>query len=283
MPSILSFRYSNDDPKSILSPVAFSSEVETLDQVTAILPEGAYTTFRTYPGQTALHLSEHFQRLEESSRLAGFPIKLDVDRLRANIRQALAQFTAEIARVRVMIPFTEQGQVVYLFIGALTVPSDNQRKRGVKVVTREFHRSLPEAKLTGFISSTQAIRKILGKGIEEVIMVDDQKHMLEGLTSNFFAVIDGIIYTAGEGVLYGITRRIVLEIAQNEGMVLKMIPPSFMDLDRFSEAFITSTSRAVLPVTVVDSRVVGTGEPGDYTKVLMQQYDRWVEAEVKPI
>jgi len=283
MASILSFCYTNGDSKSILRPYLFSTEVATLDQASNLLPEGAYTTFRTYPNTTTLHLEDHFHRLEESSDFTGFPIILDTDRLRSNIRWALQQFPAEVARVRIMIPFAVQKQIVYIFIGALTVPTEYQLQRGVKVITSRVRRLKPVAKLTGFIQSTQMLRQKLSSDVEEVIMVDEHNHLLEGLTSNFFAVMDGNIYTAGEEVLHGITRQVVLEIAQSAGLQINLTSPGLNDIGRCSEAFITSSSRGVLPVTEIDHQPIGSGQPGSITRKLMELYDQSVLAEIEPI
>ncbi len=283
MTPILSFCYTNGDPNSSLLPVTYDHQITSLDQASLLLPEGAYTTFRTYPNHAVLHLNDHFSRLEESSHLAGFPINLDTDQLRSNLRLALMRFPAEVARVRVMIPFSSQNHPIYLFIGALTIPTEIQRSHGVRVISVEFHRNQPEAKLTGFISSTQKLRKDLDGGVEEAVMVDADGSILEGLTSNFFAVIDGIIHTAGEGVLPGITRQIVLDLARREGFPVQMTAPSMVELEHFDEAFITSTSRSVLPVVEIDSHSVGSGQPGPITRLLMARYDQQVLIEAQPI
>lgn len=283
MTSILSFCYTNSDPASGLLPVYFPSEVFSLDQASNQLPEGAYTTFRTYPNFSALHLEDHVQRLKESSQLAGHPILLDGEQLRSNIRLALQQFPAEVARVRIMVPFAKQKQVVYIFIGALTVPTELQCQNGVKVITSDIHRSKPAAKLTGFIQTSKNLRQKLSSNLEEVIMVDEQNHLLEGLTSNFYAVMDEIIFTAGEGVLHGITRQVVLEIARSAGVQINLTPPGLNTIARFSEAFITSSSRGVLPVTEIDKQTIGSGTPGTITRKLMELYGKQVLAEIKPI
>lgn len=283
MSLILSFCYTNKDHEGGLTSIPLESEVNSLDKASGYLPESVYTTFRSYPGACALHLSDHFNRLEDSSRLAGWPISLQKEQLRANIRQALHQYPADVARVRVQIPFAKEPQVVYLLVGALIVPTSQQRQQGVKVITSDITRTTPAAKLTGFIKSTQQLRQNIGDDIEEVILLDERRNILEGMTSNFYSVMDGVLYTAGEGMLPGITRQIVLEIAASEGISLKLMPPAFDMIERFDEAFITSSSRGVLPVTEIDNMPVGSGEPGVITRKLMELYDQRVLAEVQPI
>lgn len=283
MSLILSFCYVNKDPEGGLTSVALADEVNSLDQASGYLPDSIYTTFRTYPGACALHLSDHFNRLEESSRLAGWPIWLQKEQLRANIRQALRQYPADVARVRVQIPLAKDPRVIYLMIGALNVPTPRQRERGVTTITSQVTRAKPAAKLTRFIKSTRQLRQNIGDDIEEVILLDERRNILEGMTSNFYSVMDGVIYTAGEGMLPGITRQIVLEIAASEGIPLNLMPPAFDLFERFDEAFITSSSRGVLPVTEIDNIPVGSGEPGVITRKLMELYDQRVLAEVQPI
>lgn len=283
MPSIISFSFPIDDPDPILEPYLLAPETSTLDQASSTLPEGAYTTFRTYPNRRALHLEDHFSRLEYSTRLAGYPMTLNRVSLRKLLRTALEAFPDPLARVRILIPFSSGLNRVFLFFGALSVPADIDRLNGVRVISRQFQRSNPSAKLTGFIRATQQIRENLPPGIEELIMLDSHNRLLEGLTSNFYAVIAGEVWTAGEGVLSGITRQLVLEISQTAGIKVNLTPPSLASLTQIDEAFITSTSRAVLPVIEIDGISVGSGFPGTITRKLMKLYEQRVENEIEPI
>jgi branched-chain amino acid aminotransferase len=146
-----------------------------------------------------------------------------------------------------------------------------------------MQRSNPAAKLSNFIQSSHQARQRLLEGFEEVLMVDDSENILEGLTSNFYAVMDGEIWTAGQEVLLGITRQMVLLLAHEAGFKVQLKAPKLSDLPRFTEAFITSTSRAVLPVTEIDFKPVGNGSPGSIAKKLMQLYDQKIMAEIEPI
>jgi len=283
MSIILSFSISIQDPNPSLEPFSIDPGISTLDQASSTLPEGAYTTFRTYPNGMALQLEEHFKRLEYSTRLAGYSLILERSSLRNCIRTALNKFQAPIARVRLVVPFSPDLGRIYIFVGALSVPDDHDRQNGVRVISRQFQRSTPGAKLTGFIQATKQIREHLPYGIEEIIMLDNHQRFLEGLTSNFYAVIKGEIWTAGEGVLSGITRQFVLEIAHTAGIKVNFSPPSQASIKEFEEAFITSTSRAVLPVTEIDGIPIGSGIPGPITTVLMELFNSRVEKEIEPI
>ena len=283
MAPILSFSYLNGDYSSSFVSNPLESDIITLDQASNLLPAGAYTTFRTYPKYFALHLNDHLRRLETSSKLGGHPIRLDADQLRRNLRVALTQYPGSEARVRLTIPFGLDYETIYVHVGALFVPTAAQRANGVKTITAQMQRNNPSAKLSNFIQSSQEARQRLQEGFEEILMVDESGNILEGLTSNFYAVMDGEIWTAGQGVLSGITRQIVLLLAEDAGYPVQMDAPKLSNLIRFTETFITSTSRAVLPVTEINHEPVGDGKPGPITRKLMQIYEQKVLAEVEPI
>jgi len=283
MATILSFSYPLDDSTIDLTSEILDPEILTLDQASNALPAGAYTTFRTYQRNKALFLEEHFQRLEASAALAGQAIRLDIPALRRHIRTALEKFSAPEARVRLTIPLDSFLKRMYIFVSALSVPTPAQRERGVTVITADFQRELPAAKLSNFIQSSQPLRDRLKEGYEEILMVDDHNNILEGLTSNFYAVTNGVILTAGSGVLSGITRQIVLQIAAEEGYSIELVSPKLADFANFSETFITSSSRGVLPVTEINYHAVGSGQPGQITRSLMELYERRVAAEIEPI
>ncbi|MHB0987770.1 MAG: aminotransferase class IV [Bellilinea sp.] len=283
MASILSFRYLNGDYSSSLVSNPLESDITTLDQASNLLPAGAYTTFRTYQKYSALHLNDHLRRLETSAGLAGHPIRLDTDQLRRNLRVALTQYPGSEARVRLTIPFGLDAETIYIHVDALSVPTAVQYANGVKTLTAQMQRNNPSAKLSNFIQSSREARRRLPEGFEEIFMVDERGNILEGLTSNFYAVMGGEIWTAGQGMLSGITRQIVLLLAEDAGCPVHLEAPELSNLFCFAEAFITSTSRAVLPVTEIDYEPVGDGKPGPITRKLMQMYDKKVMAEIEPI
>jgi len=283
MATILSFSFPIDDDSSELTTEPLDPEITTLDQASNTIPPGAYTTFRTYPHAKALFLNEHFLRLEESAALAGHPLQLNIPQIRNHIRTALEQFPEPEARIRITIPFGLSHTRIYIFISALSVPTAVQKNRGVAVITADFQRQLPSAKLSNFIQTSQSLRNLLKEGYEEILMVDNRKNILEGLTSNFYVVMGGGILTAASGVLSGITRQMVLQLAREAGYSTSLESPKLDEIQKFDEAFITSTSRGVLPVTEINHQPISGGKPGMVTRHLMDLYDRKVIEEIEPI
>lgn len=100
-------------------------------------------------------------------------------------------------------------------------------------------------------------------------MVDPQGRFKEGLSSNFFVVLRGEVWTAEQGVLLGITRALVIECANQLDLPLRQKPPRLEDLPIIEEAFITSSSRGVLPVRQINQTTIGALCPGPITGKLM--------------
>jgi branched-chain amino acid aminotransferase len=264
-------------PFSILPAPASS------DEAAQAIPGGAYTTFRTFHHEYAFHMDDHFSRLEESARLYGFPLEIDRERLRAAICRAIREFPVEESRIRVFLDLTAHIGDLYLSLELLKTPTDEQYAHGIKTVTINMARENPSAKLTRFIDEAAKARREIPADAVEGIMVDPGEQLLEGLSSNFFGVLRGGIYTAGEGVLAGITRALVIDEATKAGIPVHLEGVKRSQVEELSEAFITSSGRAVLPVTRIDQFQIGTGQPGALTRDLLARYLARIDREIEPI
>jgi branched-chain amino acid aminotransferase len=110
------------------------------------------------------------------------------------------------------------------------------------------------------------------RGGETVILVDGDENVVEGPGFNVFAVKDGGIFTPSRGVLEGITRKTVIELAAELGIPLEARPVPADEVRMADEVFITSTAGGIIPITTVDGRSVGSGEPGPVTWRLREAY-----------
>ncbi len=129
-------------------------------------------------------------------------------------------------------------------------------------------RRLPEAKLTRFIERSAEARARLSPEINEALMIDPQEALTEGLSSNFFALLDGEVRTAAQGVLKGVTRG---------------EPARAQDLPRMEEAFLTSSSRGILPLRRIDGVEIGRESPGKVTRALMRAFSELISRLIEPI
>jgi branched-chain amino acid aminotransferase len=153
-------------------------------------------------------------------------------------------------------------------------------EEGVACLTLEVRRDNPHAKDTRFIATAQGAYGRLPAGVEEGLIVGDDGALLEGLSSNFFAVLDGALRTEEERALIGVTRSLVLEVARGLMPVERRAVPRD-ELPRVDEAFVTSVSREVLPVVRIDGQPVGDGRVGPKVRGIMAAFAELVGREVE--
>jgi branched-chain amino acid aminotransferase len=110
------------------------------------------------------------------------------------------------------------------------------------------------------------------RGGETVILVDAEDNVVEGPGFNVFAVHNGAIFTPDRGVLEGITRKTIIELAAEHGLRLAARPVPADELRQADEVFLSSTAGGIIPVTTVDGEAVGNGEPGPLTRQLREAY-----------
>ena len=262
---------------SQLKKITLETSPGSLNEVSKQIPGGVYTTFRTYDGKKVLLLDNHIQRLQESARLVDFPLEIDQLSIKSALHRAIDDFPFDESRIRVTVDLEKELGTVYIALEPLHVPSAQDYQNGVCAVTHRLLRDRPRAKQTRFISVAASFRSQLPEKANEVLLLDERDHILEGSTSNFFAVKDGEVWTSAEKVLYGITRSLVLKSAEIEGIPVRMDTVPVEDIPELQEAFITSSSRSILPLRQIDKTIIADGSPGPITKILSRRY--WQEIE----
>ncbi len=256
----------------------------SLDTVSRLLPGGSYTTFRTFDHNKAFRLSDHLQRLKTSAQLIGRNgMPFNQPDLRDALATIVGQLPAEESRIRLTMDLQQQPGTVYVSTEKLKPPAPEAYREGVQLVTTSVERQKPKAKTTDFIKPASEVRKLLPENVEDALIVNDTSQMLEGTSSNFFAIKGGEIWTAEENILPGITRSMVLEEARQAGYPVHLEPVTVDDLPLLDEAFITSSSRGVLPVVKINDQTIGSGVPGRVTKELEKRYQQRLEAELEEI
>jgi branched-chain amino acid aminotransferase len=221
--------------------------------------------------------------LSLSAGLTNHVISIDEEMVRTALHHIIMLSSAQELRIRMILDLSIHPGEIFICTEPLRIPSAKDYEEGVNVVTIPMHRVNPRAKLTGFIHSASNIRATLPAGVNEALMVDENSMVLEGLSSNFFAVRNNSLWNAEEGVLPGITRCVVLAVAEQIGIPIILSPISVQEFETIDEAFITSTSRAILPVVSVDGKKIGDGKPGDITKELMVKFQEEIQAELEEI
>jgi branched-chain amino acid aminotransferase len=256
----------------------FFASAPSMAEASAILPDGAYTTLRTYgSGTRVLRLAQHLARLREPAA-PGPASRLEESKVRAGLVQALEAVGAGEARLRL----TCANEALFVAVEPLEPVPEALYRDGVWCVSVPLKRTAPKVKDTRFIPAAQAAYRDLPAGVHEGLMVAKDGTILEGLSSNFFAVREGILHTEDERVLPGITRGVVLELGH--GLLPRATGAVRLDqIGEVSEAFLTSVSRGVLPVVKVDETTIGDGRPGPFTRELGRRLEALVEREAEPL
>jgi branched-chain amino acid aminotransferase len=257
------------------------TQAKSLDEMTRDLPQGFYTTFSTLcSGTKVLGLHAHLQRLYVPAQEQGLEPSVDELTLRASIAELAKLNLPKESRIRLIL--TKNDGVVYVGIQPFEPLSKQICENGVRVITAELTRQAPRVKDTGFISSSVEQRKQVGKDIFEVLLTKNGK-ILEGMTSNFYAIKGKTLVTAQNGILLGVTRRAILRLARGQGMSIRVAYRAPKINEKFDEAFLTSSSRGVVPIVSIDKKPVGQGRVGKWTQMLSKAYQAYVEERSEKI
>jgi len=292
---------------SLQNTVEVETSASTLDGMTAALPVGFYTTFSTLAaGTKVLGLQAHLDRLFVPAKDIGLKPAVDEKFLRAKIAEIAQINLPHESRVRLIL--TKDEGRVYVAFQPFIAPPREIYENGVHVITSDVSRTDPRIKGTDFISKSAEQRKLVKGDVYEILLVHNGK-ILEGMTSNFYAVQyviarrsetttkqssgsgglllrlsarnDIKIITARSGILLGVTRRAVLRLARGEGMSIEYRAPRVDE--NFDEAFLTSSSRGVVPIVKINDQPVGQGTAGAWAKTLSLAYQAYVEERSEKI
>lgn len=252
-------------------------------------------------GPACFRLPEHLQRFRDSCELVGLPqtrssqelTEAVVETVRRNEDVRAVKVCAYLASLELdVVPADDHVTVAIAAYDPLadTVQPAGGRKRveAVRIWLEKQARQRrpdivsPHAKVAAnYVSPMTAKWKAKRAGYDEILLIDARGMVAEGPTTNVFCVdADGVLWTPpDEGVLLGVTRRSILEIAKHAGYTVReeAIAPEF--LFDASEAFLTGTSAGVWPVESIDDRLVGDGRPGPVSQTLSQHFRRIVRGE----
>jgi branched-subunit amino acid aminotransferase/4-amino-4-deoxychorismate lyase len=250
------------------------------------LPLGVYSALRTYERARFLWLDAHIERTQRSIDALGWEFRLDAAALRRAL-DALARAFPGDARVRFDVlaePATAlatSSRVLVAFAPFAAGPRELLERGAALGVARGLARHTPRVKLASFVVQRKPHQEAR-PALAELVMLDEAGAITEGLTSNFHGVKDGVLVSRGEGVLEGVTRRVLLEVARRLGVPFRDEPIALDGVGALDEACFTSSMRGVVPVVAVEGRRVGSGRPGPLVRRLREAYDAFAEREARP-
>jgi D-alanine transaminase len=237
---------------------------------------GIYESMQVANG-VVFALDAHLQRLAHSAALLEMPLPADVSTAKRWIAEVLTANRSTECTLRLFVIGGERGagSVAYIWPQPPVVYPSDHYTRGAPAITFPGQRFMPEAKSINTLASYMARLQVQSAGAHEALLTHDG-YFTEGANSNLFAVADGLVLTPpSDQVLAGVTREILIDLARRHGIKVCETKLSVADLHRWTEAFITSTSRHVMPITALDGRPIGAGEVGPLTGRLMTLYEEY--------
>lgn len=260
--------------------------------------DSAFEVMRTYDGR-AFHQDQHLARLAGSCDRLRIPMPIGVDELAARVQR-----TVDAARVELHMPDCYVRVTVTRGVGPLGIRLPSEPKPSVLVYALPLDPPPPAvyehgievglvhvgratdgtsaagAKTSNYLTSVLALDEVHKRGAQEAIVVGAQGELIEGATSNLFIVRGGALETPplSSGILAGITRAAILELADELHIPRREQSISSADLYAADEAFITSTVRELVPVVRADGVTIGSGNPGPVYGRLLAAYRQLARA-----
>ncbi|MEP7066508.1 MAG: aminotransferase class IV [Gemmatimonadota bacterium] len=255
------------------------------------LADGLFETMRARGG-TVFRLDAHLDRLHAGARLLAIPLAPGLrDHVAAATRAAFT-YGYDHASVRLTVtrgpappglaPPPHSAPTVALVISPLSPPSEPRSIVAAMAQSRRNEHALTSGlKTLSYTEAVLALAQAKAAGADEAIFLDTAGHVSEATASNFFALIDGVLVTPPRscGVLPGITRAAVLEIAPVLEIPVAEREIAEQELARATELFLTSSIREIAPLVRIATTAIGSGRPGPVTQKLIASYGALVRQE----
>jgi branched-chain amino acid aminotransferase len=269
--------------------------------------EGVYETLRTYSNEPFL-FDRHTRRLRHSSALMALPVPYSDADLLGRVKETMAAYESQAPRLKppataekyIRILLTRGvGELSYsldacpeptlvIIVKPLPIYPERTFTEGIRVSLVSIRRNHPQAlnpmiKSNNLLNNALAMQEALKTQADEALMLNQAGELVECSQSNFFLVKDGAALTPPltAGLLPGITREFVLELAAEIGVPAREARLTPADLSAADEAFITGTTREVTPVAAVDGRRIGRDGAGPITTRLLEAFRQRVRELVR--
>ena len=252
--------------------------------------DGVFEGLRSYGGKV-FRLREHLDRLWESAKAIHLQIPITLEAMTDAVNESLQVNGIDDGYVRLVVtrgvgtlgldPAQTSDPQVIIIADRITLYPEEFYTNGLKIVTVSTVRNHPAA-LSPRIKSLNYLNNILAKiegkqaGCIEALMLNHKGEVAECTGDNIFLVRHGELLTPPReaGILDGVTRQAVIELAVESGLSVREIPLTRHDVFIADECFLTGTAAEVIPVIEVDSRTIGDGIPGPITRDLIEKFHK---------
>ncbi len=260
--------------------------------------DGVFEGIRAYNGRI-LKLASHLRRLFEGGRSIALEVPYDASTLERAIRDTLDANAIRDGYIRLCVtrgtgtlglsPYRCEQPSVFVIADTISLYPDAFYEEGMSIITAGTVRNHP-ASISPRVKSLNYLNNILAKieainaGVHEALMLNHLGYVAECTGDNVFMVRSGregpelLTPPLHAGILEGITRNLVMDLAAEEGYPVREMDLTRHDLFASDEMFLTGTAAEIIPITQIDARPVGTGRPGSLTQRLIRRYRDLMES-----
>ena len=261
--------------------------------------DGIFEGIRAYNGRV-FKLKEHIDRLFCSAQAILLKIPITHADMMAAVVETCRRNKVRDGYVRLLVtrgvgtlglnPNRCKNPSIIIIAGKIQLYPPGLYQKGMEIITvptvRNLHSALnPAIKSLNYLNNILAKIEANNSGCEEAIMLNGEGFVAECTGDNLFIVKDGQLLTPplSAGALYGITRKVVLEIAADSGLTVGEPNLTRYDLFNADECFLTGTGAELVPIVKIDGRTIGSGKPGPITQRLVTQYHALTKVSGEPI
>lgn len=246
--------------------------------------DGLFETMRAYGGRL-FALEEHLTRLRGSADALGFELperdwRQTLEELlrRNGLERRDAWLRLNLTRGPAapdILPPPDARPTVFALVKPVASGFSGVQRKGARVTLLTFsrHSFMPEHKSLNYLPTILGKSAAAGRGAYEGLFVRDGRYLMEGTTSSVFLVRGKTLQTPPvEGILPGVTRRIISRLAADVGLRVVERDTSVAMLEKADEAFLTSSVAEVVPIVQLDDTPIANGKPGAITKLFQRKY-----------
>ena len=268
----------------------------SIDDRGFLLGDGVFETMRSYGGKV-FRLDKHLKRLFDSLAIIHLQIPYQQEELAQAVYDTLKTNQLQEAYIRLTVTRGQGGKGIdpsekpsptIVIVAREFIPYPEQvykegLKTGISGIKQNLSSSIARIKSLNFLDHILARIEARERGLDEAILLNTEGFVCEGAVSNIFLVKNGNVITPDResGILPGVTREVIIELALREGIRIeeRKVKPS--ELKEADECFLTNTLMEVMPVSEIDGVKIGTEKPGSLTLTFAEWYKDLVRKEVK--
>ena len=256
--------------------------------------DGVFEGIRSYNGRV-FKLDEHLERLYDSAKSIMLQIPIPIETMKEKVLETLRLNHLTEAYIRLIVtrgvgdlgldPDKCPKPTIIIIADKITLYPPKFYEEGLEIVTVSIRRNYAEA-INPRIKSLNYLNNILAKiegkqaGAEEVLMLNAEGYVVECSGDNIFWIKNEVLVTppVHMGILEGVTRNSVIDLAREAGMQVEERVFTRHDLYIADECFLTGTAAEVIPVVKIDQRSIGDGQPGKITQKLIDAFRQYANS-----